>query len=266
MDLPLDIGSDAAAVGTERAADLHARLAASRGRRLVIGIPAGRTLVPVIEALVEALRADPLPLDHLVIVLMDDYALPGESGGWTIPPLDAHYSCRRFGERVREELNSAVAPLAGIPAESLWSPDATDPARYDEAIRGIGGIDLFYVAVGASDGHVAFNPPGSPLDSRTRIIPLAETTRRDNLGTFPEFVALDDVPTHGVSVGLATIAEAAEIQLIALGEHKSPAVAELLGHHDFDPAWPATFAYRHASARLFIDRAAAGRLDAPIGV
>ncbi|BDI22175.1 hypothetical protein [Herbiconiux sp. L3-i23] len=258
MSLPIEIGESVAGLSVERASALHARIDASRGGRLVLGVPAGRTLVPVIEALVEKLRAEPLPLDHIVFVLMDDYALPTDDGGWRIPSTSAHYSCRRFGEWMLAELNEAVSPLAGIPTASLWSPDPSEPESYDAAIAGIGGVDLFYVAVGASDGHVAFNPPGTAIDSRTRIIPLAESTRRDNLGTFPEFESLSDVPTHGVSVGLASIADAREIEMIAFGDNKTAAIARLRDATDFDPAWPATFAYRHPAVTLYVDRAAAG--------
>ncbi len=260
MSIPVIVGADAGTVGAELAAELRRRCVASAGGKFVVGIPAGRTLVPVIEAVVDLLRREPVALDHVVLVLMDDYAIPLDGGMWTIPDESAHNSCRRFGEWMRQELNAAVAPLPGIPVKSLWSPDATYPGRYDERIREIGGIDLFYVAVGGSDGHVAFNPPASPLDSRTRIIRLADSTRTDSLSTFPGFASLDEVPRFGVSVGLATIADAGEIVMLAFGEHKAPAVETMLSHGDFAPELPATFAFRHANARLFLDAAAASRI------
>lgn len=260
MSLPVEIGDTVAEVSAARADALHARIAASGTSRLVLGVPAGRTLAPVVEALAARLREAPVPLDGLVIVLMDDYALRTPEGGWRIPAVTDHYSCRAFGEQMRQTLNAAVAPLPGIPETSLWSPDPQDPAAYDARIAGLGGVDVFYVAVGASDGHVAFNPPGSAADSRTRIIPLAESTRRDNLGTFPGFATLDDVPTHGVSVGIASIADAREIEMLAFGDGKAEAVARLMAASDFDAAWPATFVHRHTAARLFVDRAAAANL------
>lgn len=263
MTLPYSISSTV----DEMSATLAARLieaiaaAAADGRNLLVGVPAGRTLTPVIDALAAQLRETPHDLRHVRFVLMDDYALPdGES--WTAPPVTAHYSCRQYGEQLIATLTDAVKPLAGIGAAHLWSPDPADPSSYDARIADAGGIDIFYVAVGSSDGHVAFNPPGTPIDSRTRIIPLADSTRADNLGTFPEFGSLDDVPTHGVSVGLATLADARRVEVVVHGEGKAASTARLLGAEEFDPEFPATFALQHGNVHVSLDRAAASRLPA----
>src|SRR5207237_3790602 len=119
-------------------------------------------------------------------------------------------------------LREIAAPL-GIPEERVWLPDPQDPSAYDERIAAAGGIDLFLLASGASDGHVAFLPPGSPRDGGTSVVELAETTRTDNLATFPRFAALDEVPLHGVSVGLATIAGARAARLVLHGPGKREA-------------------------------------------
>lgn len=266
MSLTIETDELAETVSAKRARNLRERIVAARaaGSNLVIGVPAGRTLTPMIEALRDQLRENPIALDGLLVILMDDYAL--RSGDtWRAPDVTAHYSCRRFGEWMIAELSGAVAPLAGISEDHLWSPSPADPASYDEAIESAGGIDIFYVAVGASDGHIAFNPPGSALNSRTRIIPLAVSTRTDNLRTFPDFASLDEVPTHGVSVGIATIAGAREIEMLAFGEGKAEAVRRVLHATDFDIEWPASFVHIHSAARLFLDREAAALIPAPTG-
>ena len=208
---------------------------------LLLGVPAGRTLAPVVAPLAARVRG--ARLDHVVLVMMDDYLVEGR-----LAPEDAHFSCRRFG------LDLAAA--IGIGPEQVWSPDPADPPAYDARIAAAGGIELFLVAVGASDGHVAFNPPGTPLESRTRIVALAESTRRDNLGTFPAFGSLDAVPTHGVSVGLATILDARRIALVAHGAGKAAAVRRLLSTSDFEPDWPATLVHRHSDVTWYVDAAA----------
>lgn len=259
MTVQLTVRPSSAELGDALAEIAHTRIlaAASAGRRTLIGIPAGRTLVPVIDALASRLARDPVDLGHVVLVLMDDYAIP-DGDGLRLPDVAAHYSCRRFGEDVRRQLSDAAGTHTGITEDHLWSPDPADPGAYDGAIAAAGGIDLFFVAVGVSDGHVAFNPPGTPLTSRTRIIDLAESTRTDNLGTFPEFDSIDDVPRQGVSVGLATLSDARTIVLVALGEAKAMAVQRVLDADGFDPAWPATFVHGHPDASLWVDAAAAG--------
>ena len=124
----------------------------------------------------------------------------------------------------------------------MWLPEPADPAAYEARIAAAGDVDVFIVASGASDGHVAFNPPGTPLDSGPWIVPLAETTRRDNMATFPDFPSIDAVPTHGVSVGLGTIVRRSRsVRLVIHGDGKRTAAARVLGATGFDPAWPATF-------------------------
>jgi glucosamine-6-phosphate deaminase len=220
--------------------DLAGAIAGTSGP-LLIGVPAGRTLGPVVPVLVDRLRG--AALDHVVLVMMDDYVVDGR-----LAPEHAHFSCRRFG--------LDVAAAIGIGPDQVWSPNPGDPAAYDARIAAAGGIEVFLVAIGASDGHVAFNPPGTTLESRTRIIELADTTRRDNLGTFPEFGSLEAVPTQGVSVGLATILDARRLAVVAHGSGKAAAVRRTLDSPDFDPDWPATLVHRHADVQLYVDAAA----------
>src|SRR3954471_19513220 len=181
--------ANAEELGAELAAEIAAR------RPALLGCPGGRSLVTTYRALARS-GAD---LSATTIVMMDEYV--------PVPPATAHFSCRGFA------LREIAGPL-GIPEENVWLPDPDDPPAFDERIAAAGGIDLFLLASGASDGHVAFLPPGSPLEGRTSVVELAETTRRDNLATFPAFPGLDDVPRHGVTVGLATIASAASVRLV----------------------------------------------------
>jgi glucosamine-6-phosphate deaminase len=244
------------ALGLALAQEITTGVEAARveGRRYVLGCPGGRSPKTTYDALAElAAGAD---LGHLVIAMMDDYVVQGPDGVWQHVPADAHFSCRRF---VYEEI---VAPLneqaaVGVAADHIWLPDPADPPAYRHRLEDAGGVDLFIVASGASDGHVAFVKPGMPLDGDVSIIPLAETTRRDNMGTFPDFASLDEVPTHGVSVGLGTImAVSRRIRLVIHGSNKQAAAQRLLAAQDYDPSWPATFVYRVQGAQIWLDEAA----------
>jgi glucosamine-6-phosphate deaminase len=205
--------------------------------RFLLGCPGGRSPRSTYHALARR-EAD---LSRLVVVMMDEYVVKGAE-----PPPDAHYSCRRFA---REEL---AGPL-GLSNEQVWIPDPHDPASYDERIANAGGIDLFLLASGASDGHVAFVPPGSPRDGRTSVVTLAESTRRDNVATFPEFTSVDDVPSQGVSVGLGTIAGSRSVRLVLHGQDKRYAAARLLALDRFDPAWPASIVHDCTDSEIWLD-------------
>jgi glucosamine-6-phosphate deaminase len=197
---------------------------------VVLGLPTGRTPMTTYAALTGARPP------RLVAVMMDEF-VPVER--------EAHYSCHRF-------VDEHVRPIA----ERVLIPDPDDPAGYEEQIAALGGIDLFVLATGASDGHVAFNGPGTDAASRTRVVDLAESTRRDNLATFPAFTTIDEVPRRGVTVGLATIAEAREAVLVVLGADKAPALARILAADDFDRSWPATIIHRCARPSIVADAAA----------
>jgi glucosamine-6-phosphate deaminase len=165
-------------------------------------------------------------------------------------PAESHFSCRGFAQR------ELAGPL-GLRGDQVWLPDPADPAAYDERIASRGGVDLFLLASGASDGHVAFVPPGSARQGRTAVLALAESTRRDNLATFPDFGSLDEVPRRGVSVGLGTIADARTLRLVLHGADKRTAAVRLLALDRFDPSWPASIVHDHPEAEIWIDREAA---------
>lgn len=243
MATPMAIGE---ALAREILAGL--RTAEATGQSYVLGCPAGRTPLPVYQALAGQARG--LDLSRLHIVMMDEF-VARDGRGWRLIPPTAHNSCLGFAVR------HILTGLPGLPRENLHGPDPQRPEAYEDLIERLGGIDLFLLASGASDGHVAFNPPGTALAERTRIVRLADATRQDNLSTFPAFRSLDEVPTHGVSVGLGTIVRHSRAAVMILhGAHKAAALARLKAAPAFDPEWPASVIYACRRPRLVIDAAA----------
>jgi glucosamine-6-phosphate deaminase len=262
--IPVSIFPNPEALAESLAALLLAEIVAAsrRGSRCLLGCPGGRSPMGTYQALGRQVAASEQDLSPVVIVMMDEYVF-AQDGGFVNCPADAHYSCHRAAkEEIAGIINAGLAEPRRILAENVWFPDPADPAAYDERIRAAGGVDLFIVAMGAGDGHVAFNPPGSPADSLTRVVALAETTRRDNLHTFPQFADISEVPGYGVGVGLGTIAEwSRQVVLIAHGEDKQYAVRRLGSYSDFDAAWPASIIFRCRGAQVMLDEAAARGLQ-----
>lgn len=260
----LRIFPDADALGAALAVEIVTGMteAAREGRRYLLGCPGGRSLISTYLAVAARLRVAPMDLAHVVIVMMDDY-LDDTPGPARRVPVEVLHSCERFGRRqIAEPWNRAVGSRPGIPADQVWLPDPLDPAGYDERIAAAGGVDLFLLASGASDGHVAFNPPGSDIADGTRVIALADTTRRDNLATFPHFAALDKVPRRGVSVGPATIARLSRrVRLVATGPAKAASVARVLAVRRWQADWPATLVHACHNGELWTDRAAVAVLS-----
>lgn len=239
-------------------------IAAAPGGRYLLGCPSGRSPASTYRALAEEVARRRLDLRGLVIVMMDEYVERDEATG-AMRAVDAHaaHSCARFGRiEIVERLNASAPAGRGITQDHFWVPDPASVADYDARIADADGVDLFILATGATDGHVGFNPPGSPSSSRSRVVALAERTRRDNLHTFPAFGHdLDRVPRYGVTVGVATIRELSKrVVMVAHGPHKADAVKRLVAADKYEPDWPATVLAECAEPGLFIDSLAAASL------
>jgi glucosamine-6-phosphate deaminase len=258
MKPQLTVFADATELGRAVAQEIGEAVEAAAGSRFVLGCPGGRSPMSTYVALSEWFSERDTDLSQLVIAMMDDYVLSG-ADGLHQPPADAHYSCRRFArEEIQARLNAGVSPEHRIPDEHVWGPEPADPAAYESKLEET-GVDYFILASGAGDGHVAFNPPGSPLDSTSRVVELAEQTRIDNMATFPDFESLDEVPHHGVTVGVGTIARVSRrMAMLVVGSDKREAVRRLLAADGYDPDWPATVYLTAAEPRLYVDRAAIG--------
>jgi glucosamine-6-phosphate deaminase len=95
---------------------------------------------------------------------------------------------------------------------------------YEDRIRAAGGIDLQLLGIG-TDGHIAFNEPGSSLGSRTRLKTLASETIQDNARFFG---SPDKVPRLAVTMGVGTILEARRCLLVAFGPAKADAIQKTI--------------------------------------
>ena len=102
-----------------------------------------------------------------------------------------------------------------IMPSQCYFPDRNTKA-YEKKMKDMGGIDLCILGIG-TNGHIAFNEPGSSFLSRTRVVDLSLQTIQDNSRFFG---SVDDTPKQAITMGLGTIMESKKIILIANGDHK----------------------------------------------
>ena len=121
--------------------------------------------------------------------------------------------------------------------------------EYDALIEQAGGIDLQILGIG-SDGHIAFNEPGTPFNSLTHVAELAESTIQDNSRFFN---SIDEVPTKAVTMGLASIMKAKKIVLIATGLNKADAIKGLLLGFITEQL-PCSVLRNHPDVTIYVDR------------
>jgi len=93
---------------------------------------------------------------------------------------------------------------------------ASEGARYDELIAGLGGIDLQLLGIGL-DGHIGFNEPDEFFTKETHEVELDPSTIEANARFF---ASKDDVPTKAITMGMMSIMQAKKILLIANGANK----------------------------------------------
>ena len=224
---------DADAVGAH-AAGLVLR-SVEQDPQFVLGVATGATPLPVYRALARA-SGD---FSAVRLVALDEYV-----------GLPAGHPAS-FAAYVEREL---AVPL-GIPPEHVVVPRGSAGTDLEGRIADLGGVDLQLLGIGRN-GHLAFNEPGSPLDSRSRVVALSETTRRDNARSFGD----EPVPTHALTQGLGTILEARQLLLLAIGAAKAEAVAAALTG-PVTPDCPASVVQRHPRVTVVLDRAAASALQ-----
>lgn len=222
------------------------RRRAAAGTPAVLGLATGSTPLATYEELIRRARAGHGPsYEGVQTFNLDEYVgLP-----------DGHE--QSYLATIRREFTDAI----GIPPERVHGPDPTEETlptageRYEEAIVAAGGIEVQILGIG-SDGHLAFNEPGSSLASLTRIKTLTATTRKDNARFFGSPEA---VPHHVLTQGLGTITRAGHLLLLATGEGKAEAVAAAV-EGPVSASCPASVLQLHGHVSVLLDEAAASRL------
>lgn len=218
--------------------------------RTVLGLPTGRTPVALYAHLVSATAAGRIDWSEVRTFNLDEFVGLGS---------DQPGSYRAFMRRHLFDHVNIDPRHVELPDGVAADLDA-ECARYDDAIRATGGIDLQLLGIGAN-GHVGFNEPAEGLHARTHRVALRDETRAANAGWFDGQMAR--VPTEALSVGMAAILTAREVLLVATGELKAEAVAGMVEGRV--TTWlPASFLQLHANAIVMIDRAAASRLTRPM--
>src|SRR3989442_3685294 len=175
---------------------------------LVLGLPTGRTPIPLYRELVRLHYSERADFRRVTTFNLDEFL-----------GLDARdpRSYRAFMQRhLFDHVN--VAPrrihfLSGTTRDVSRECD-----RYERAIRRAGGIDLQILGLGMN-GHIGFNEPARALVALTHCARLTPGTRRANAALFGGRVSA--VPREALSIGMATILQAERIILVATDATKA---------------------------------------------
>ena len=215
---------------------------AGEGRLAVLGLATGSTPLPFYDELIRRHREEGLSFANAVTFNLDEYEGLGrdhERSYW-----------HEMWSNLFDHLD-IKAENVSVPPSISEDPDR-DAAAYEEAIRQAGGIDWQLLGIGG-EGHIGFNEKGSEIDSRTRRVTLARKTIVD---ATPGFGGEDKVPTHAITMGVATILEARRVVLMARGHSKRGIVKRAMTG-EVSAEVPASFLQNHQNAGWFLDEEAA---------
>lgn len=114
-----------------------------------------------------------------------------------------------------------------VPGQDDYSGD-DGAKKFEQSIQKLGPLSVQLLGLG-TNGHIAFNEPGSKFESVTRVADLHEETRIANSRFFE---ILDDVPKKAMTQGLSTINRADALLLLVFGESKLGALKKALERPD----------------------------------
>jgi glucosamine-6-phosphate deaminase len=224
-----------------------------KNQNIVLGLATGSSPVKVYKELIRLHQEDGLSFHNVVTFNLDEY--------YPMKP-DAKQSYVRFMDEV---LFSHI----DIPRQQIHIPDGTvsmDEIKdychhYEQKIDELGGLDIQILGIGRT-GHIGFNEPGSLENSKTRLVRLDSTTRRD---ASKDFGSEDEVPFKALTMGVSTILKAKQIILMAWGQNKAPMIKETL-EGSISSQNPSSFLQKHPNTIVILDEQAASQLtrkDAP---
>ena len=183
----------------------------TQSKPFVLGLPTGSSPVGTYKELIRLNSENKVSFKNVVTFNMDEYI--------GIPQKHPQSYHTFMWDNLFKHID-INAENVNIP--NGMAPDLTAECKnYEDKIKSMGGIHLFVGGVG-TDGHIAFNEPGSSLSSRTRVKTLATGTIIANARFFENNI--DKVPKTALTVGVATILDAQEVLIIINGHAKARAL------------------------------------------
>ena len=210
----------------------------------VLGLATGSSPLGVYQRLVEANKKGIISFKNVTTFNLDEYVGLDENN---------KQSYRYF-------MNDNLFNHIDINKDNTHVPCGTgdyenNATKYDSKIEKSGGIDLQILGIG-SDGHIAFNEPGTSFESLTHVTDLAKSTIEDNSRFFN---SIEEVPTKAVTMGLSSIMKAKKIVLIATGANKANAIKELI-NGEISEDLPCSILKNHKDVTIYVDAEAYSKI------
>ncbi len=207
----------------------------------VLGLATGGTPIGTYQYLIEDFTKNQTSYEKVITVNLDEYVGLEKDN----PQSYSYY--------MKEQLFNHI----DIPENHTYLPSAKNiddeeaGRNYEKLIDSLGGMDLQILGIG-ENGHIGFNEPGTSFHSTTGIVKLTDSTREANARYF---ATMDEVPTHAISMGIATIMKSRKIVLLVSGVKKASVLNQLF-HSDINEDLPASILKKHPNVTIIADQEA----------
>ncbi|WP_321332463.1 glucosamine-6-phosphate deaminase [uncultured Bacteroides sp.] len=217
------------------------------GRFCVLALTGGNSPRNVYSELVRLHQKENLSFRNVIVFNLYEYY-----------PLNADAINSNFNA-----LKEMLLDHVDIDKQNIFTPDGTiakdtilEYCRlYEQRIESLGGIDIVLLGIGRV-GNIAFNEPGSRMNSATRLILLDNASRDEAAKTFG---SIESTPISSITMGVSTILAAKKIFLMAWGEDKANMIKECVEGAVTDTI-PASYLQTHNNAQVAIDLSSAANL------
>ena len=196
----------------------------------------------------KALKQKDIDWSKVVVFHLDEY----------IGLTDSHpASFRKYlKERILDEVKPSQVFLLNGDAEDIEA----ELARYSQELSSR-TFDLACIGIG-ENGHIAFNDPPIADFNDSKLVKIAELddacrNQQFGEGWFPTF---DDVPKVALSLTIPAIMRCKTISCVVPDERKAEAVKNSL-YAEISTKCPATILRKHSDTKMFLDTAAASKLE-----
>lgn len=210
----------------------------------VLGLATGTSPIGIYKNLIEMYNKGQISFANVKTVNLDEYV--GLDG--THPQSYRFFMNDNLFDHV--DINKSNTFVPNGVAQDL----ATECARYTSLVESM-PQDLQLLGIG-SNGHIAFNEPGTSFDSTTHIVSLTENTIKDNSRLFS---SINEVPTQALSMGIQNIMGAKRILIVANGANKAQAVWNMINGPVTEDC-PASILQKHPDVTVIVDKDAASLL------
>ncbi|MDE6504263.1 MAG: glucosamine-6-phosphate deaminase [Clostridia bacterium] len=210
----------------------------------VLGLATGTTPLGLYGRMIKDCKANGTSYKNIKTVNLDEYA-----------GLDGNNK-NSYASFMKENLfNGLDIDLKNTHIENGSASDAEKECeRYNKVLCGL-KQDIQLLGLG-SNGHIAFNEPGTPFGAEVHIVNLAESTIRDNSRLFDN---KKDVPVSAYTMGPKNIMQAKKILVLASGANKADAVYGAV-KGEISESLPASVLQLHPDCIMIVDKEAAARL------